>query len=212
MKELAQTYRRCLPCDASDNPSASFAYGSPSNSSTTVMQMYAFVSLRGFHLSALQFPFPLVWRVERGSIRISARANVNAIAAGRSTRVRTEELFDVDVLPDRSGAAVGHLEIALPLPASLVEPDWSHLASCLASSTRGGFGLALTQSMFRLPRYPWNVRTVARELGLDARILQMVLFRESYSFHAALQRCRRLTSLLNGHDSLFRFDNPAFAG
>jgi hypothetical protein len=80
MRELAQTCRRWIPCDASDNPSASFAYGSPRNSSTTVMQMYAFASLRGFHLSALQFPFSLVWRVEPEAELMSVRAEVEDFA------------------------------------------------------------------------------------------------------------------------------------
>jgi AraC-like DNA-binding protein len=114
-----------------------------------------------------------------------------------------EQLFDVEVIPDHTGAATGWLEVQMPELTSRAAPDWKHLAVILRRSARPGIGLALTQSMFGCPCYAWTVGRVADELGVSRRELQMALFREAYSFAATLRRCRRLNKLLG--DSLFQF-------
>ncbi|WP_321802289.1 hypothetical protein [Burkholderia sp. BCC1988] len=167
--------------------------------------MYRFASTRGFRFGALRFPFPLVWKTERGSHVIAGNESA-AVRDWRScTFVPAEHLFDVEVIPDDTGAATGWLEVQMPIQPILAEPDWSHLADLLRRS-RSGFGLALTQSMFRFPSYAWEISVVAAQLGVSRRSLQMALFRESYSFDAALRRCRRLKKLLSGDESPFDAD------
>ncbi|MBN3728973.1 hypothetical protein G3N92_33035, partial [Burkholderia sp. Ac-20379] len=123
---------------------------------------------------------------------------------GGLTRLPAEQLFDIEVVPGRSGAAAG--AIVLPAPAFVAgggtEPDWAALRAQLgaqpACTARHGFALALTQAMFELPGYAWRIERVARELDVSRRAIQMALFRECYSFNAALLRCRRLNRLLDG--------------
>lgn len=176
---------------------------------------YRFASVRGFRLGTLRFPYPLVWHTERGMHRIAAsRAEMPALTGGL-TRLHAEQLFDIEVAPGRSGAAAG--SIVLPAPAFVTgggaEPDWAALRARLHAqlngTTRQGFALALTQAMFELPGHAWQIERVARELGASRRTLQMTLFRESYSFDAALRRCRRLNRLLSG-DSEGDGDGGAF--
>ena len=119
-------------------------------------------------------------------------------------RVRTEELFDVCAIPDETGAAIGWLELEIGACGAATEPDWKGLTQAF-SRDGGGFGLALAQNMFRLPWYAWRIEDVARALGVTRRALQMALFRESYSFDAALRRCRRLNQLLREGDARYRF-------
>lgn len=113
--------------------------------------------------------------------------------------IRHEEMFDVHMMPDETGAVTGRLEIDLMLRNKQSEPDWHSLALSYACNGRG-FGLALTQSMFASPSYPWTLESLAARLGARPRAIQMALFRESYSFDAALRRCRSLHTLLRaGH-------------
>lgn len=120
------------------------------------------------------------------------------------TRVRAEEMFDVCAMPDETGAAIGWLELDIETLATATEPDWKVLKQAW-SRDQGGFGLALAQDMFRLPLYAWRIEDVARALSVTRRSLQMALFRESYSFDAALRRCRRLNQLLREGDARCRF-------
>jgi hypothetical protein len=119
-------------------------------------------------------------------------------------RVRSEELFDVCAIPDETGAAIGWLELEINVCSTATEPDWKVLKQAFLRDG-GGFGLALAQDMFRVPWYAWRIEDVARELGVTRRSLQMALFRESYSFDAALRRCRRLNQLLREGDARCRF-------
>ncbi|MGR3908323.1 hypothetical protein Q3A80_14870 [Burkholderia sp. SR8] len=124
------------------------------------------------------------------------------------TEVPLECLFDVEVIPDESGAATGSLLVDAPDNVASTEPDWNHLAQLLMCS-KFGFGLALTQSMFNLPTYPWAIEATAMKLGVSRRFLQMALFRESYSFESALRRCRALNHLLTSGDSPLHFAGKA---
>ncbi|MEM5310306.1 hypothetical protein [Paraburkholderia sp. JHI869] len=119
-------------------------------------------------------------------------------------RVRTEEMFDVCAIPDETGAASGWLELEIGSWETATEPGWNVLKQAFLFDG-GGFGLAMAQEMFRLPWYAWRIEDVARELGVTRRSLQMTLFRESYSFDAALRRCRRLNELLLEGNARCRF-------
>ncbi|TDG06062.1 hypothetical protein E1N52_22795 [Paraburkholderia guartelaensis] len=107
-------------------------------------------------------------------------------------------------IPDETGAAIGWLELEIDTWTTTTEPDWRRLMQAF-SRNGGGFGLALAQDMFRLPWYAWRIEDVARALGVTRRSLQMALFRESYSFDAALRRCRRLNQMLREGDARCRF-------
>lgn len=130
----------------------------------------------------------------RGFVSLSRSGGI-ARAEFTNFQKASAEMFDVYMMPDQTGAVAGRLEIDLVLPASQSEPDWDALA-CTYSTDPRGFGLSLAQTMFRLPWYPWRLETVASRLGTKPRSLQIVLFRESYSFDAALRRCRQLNTLL----------------
>ncbi|MEK6423956.1 MAG: hypothetical protein V4801_30580 [Burkholderia gladioli] len=161
---------------------------------------YRFASARGFRLGTLRFPYPLAWHTERGTHRIAPPRAEAPVLTGGLTRLPAEQVFDIVVMPGRSGAAAG--SIVLPAPAfvdgSGAEPDWAALHAQLTCTARHGFALALTQAMFELPAYAWQIERVAYELAVSRRTLQMALFRECYSFNAALLRCRRLNRLLHG--------------
>lgn len=117
----------------------------------------------------------------------------------------TEELFDSHILPDAHGSAAGQLVIAADFDhaGSASEPDWSSLRSAYARGS-SGFGLALAQSMFKHPWYVWDIQLVAARLELTSKGLQTALFRDAYSYEAALRRCRRLHGMLErGHSGCF---------
>ncbi|MBN3793055.1 hypothetical protein [Burkholderia sp. Ac-20353] len=167
---------------------------------------YQFIATRGVELKALRFPFPLRWHSERGILQLSTACGGELVCRGSNVPVRPEELFDVQMAPDETGAVAGRLELGLTVKGPLLEPDWDTLTSIYSSNGRG-FGLALAQNMFRLPWYPWSLENVASQLDTKPRALQMTLFRECYSFDAALRRCRRLDTLLregNAHCSFER--------
>jgi hypothetical protein len=117
------------------------------------------------------------------------------LESGRCIRIRREELFHIHLIPDHTGVATGRIELDLDMLATGLEPDWDVLASAFSESSRG-FGLALTQAMFQLPWYTWNLETVATRIKTTRRCVQAKLFREAYSFCSALHRCRQLHSLL----------------
>jgi hypothetical protein len=156
---------------------------------------YQFVATRGVELKGLRFPFPLRWYSERGIHRLSKGCRGELLRRGGYARIRLEELFDVQMTPDETGAVTGRLELGLTVKNTLSEPDWRALALMYSSKYRG-FGVVLAQNMFQLPWYPWTIETVASRLDTKPRALQMTLFRECYSFDAALRRCRRLDTLL----------------
>ncbi len=155
-------------------------------------------------LKGLRFPFPLTWRAERGHHALTRRAGIGHAVLNCPVRVRVEELFDARAIPDETGAATGWLELDIDLRGAVCGPDWHELAVALRRGN-GSFGLALTQGMFKAPSYAWTIEEVARELGVTRRELQMTLFRESYSFDAALKRCRSLNGLLRQSDTRCRF-------
>lgn len=74
--------------------------------------------------------------------------------------VSTERSFDVQVIPDRTGGASVWLEIHIPLQVASQEHDWGELGNRLICS-RGGFGFALTQTMFRFLSWKCDIRAVA---------------------------------------------------
>ncbi|MEX3985126.1 hypothetical protein AB4Y45_39875 [Paraburkholderia sp. EG287A] len=160
-------------------------------------------------MKGLRFPFAVAWRAERGHHVLTSRLGGKQLDLNAPMRVRTEEMFDVYAIPDESGAASGWLELEIGAYTAAMEPDWKGLTQAF-SRDGGGFGLALAQAMFRLPWYAWRIEDVARALGVTRRSLQMALFRESYSFDAALRRCRRLNQLLREGDARRRF--AAMAG
>ena len=156
---------------------------------------YRFVATRGVELRGLRFPFALRWHTGRGIHQLSKTHSGQRYRPGGEVRIRLEEMFDVHMLPDETGAVTGRLEIELITADGPSEPDWHRLALIYSPHGRG-FGLALTQSMFGLPWYPWTLESVAGRLCATPRSIQMALFRESYSFDAALRRCRHLHTLL----------------
>jgi len=164
------------------------------------VHIYRFDTMRETQLKGLRFPFALAWRAERGRHVLTSRLGGKELGLNAPMRVRTEEMFDVCAIPDETGAASGWLELEIDGCLTASEPDWKGLTQAF-SRDRGGFGLALAQDMFRLPTYAWRIDDVARALGVTRRSLQMALFRESYSFDAALRRCRRLNQLLHEGDA-----------
>ncbi|MGU7776157.1 hypothetical protein ACV229_39135 [Burkholderia sp. MR1-5-21] len=160
-----------------------------------VVLAYQFVATRGVELRELRFPFPLIWHSDRGIHQVSKGSGGELLRGGSHVRIRMEELFDVQMTPDETGAVSGRLELGVTVDRALSEPEWDALALMYASNSRG-FGVALTQSMFQLPWYPWTIEKVASQLDAKPRALQMTLFRECYSFNAALRRCRGLDTLL----------------
>jgi len=168
------------------------------------VNLYRFDTTRETQLKGLRFPFALAWRAERGRHVLTSRLGGKQLGVNAPIRVRTEEMFDVCAIPDETGAAIGWLELEIDTWTTTTEPDWRRLMQAF-SRNGGGFGLALAQDMFRLPWYAWRIEDVARALGVTRRSLQMALFRESYSFDAALRRCRRLNQLLREGDARCRF-------
>jgi len=156
---------------------------------------YQFVATRDVELKGLRFPFSLRWHCGRGIHQLSKSHGGELFRQMGKVHIRREEMFDVYMAPDRTGAVTGRLEIDLVLPSSQSEPDWEALARTYSTHPRG-FGLSLAQTMFQLPWYPWQIEAVASRMDTKPRSLQMVLFRESYSFDAALRRCRQLNTLL----------------
>lgn len=174
------------------------------NLQAIVVQAYRFAATRGVAFKDLRFPFPLRWHAGRGIHQLSTRHGGERIDLRGEASMRVEELFDVQLFPDQTGAATGRLEIDLVARDRRSEPDWTSLA--LSLSCGRGFGLALTQSMFALPSYPWALEPVAAQIGTKPRSIQMALFRESYSFDAALRRCRHLDALLRTGFDRCRFE------
>ncbi|SAK63034.1 hypothetical protein AWB82_03260 [Caballeronia glebae] len=144
----------------------------------------------------MRFPFSVGWHAERGAHYIRRGAGEGHLEAGAIARIKAEELFDICLVPDHTGAVAGTIELEVDTLASGPEPDWVSLATAFLECSPS-FGLALTQEMFRLPWYGWGPETVATKLETTRRCVQQKLFREAYSFYAALRRCRRLHSLLN---------------
>ncbi|WP_124500876.1 MULTISPECIES: hypothetical protein [unclassified Burkholderia] len=161
---------------------------------------YQFVATRSVELTGLRFPFPLKWYAERGFLRISNEGRGELLFQGGNADVRVEESFDIRMTPDETGAVAGRLELDLTVKSALTEPEWGDLAAAYSGSRRG-FGVALTQNMFQLPRYAWTLEKVASKLDIKPRALQMTLFRECYSFDSALRRCRQLDMLLQEGNS-----------
>jgi hypothetical protein len=160
--------------------------------------------MRETQLKGLRFPFALAWRAERGRHVLTSRLGGKQLGLNAPMRVRTEEMFDVYAIPDETGAASGWLELEIDGWTTATVPDWNGLTQAF-SRDGGGFGLALAQAMFRLPWYAWRIEDAACALGVTRRSLQMALFHESYSFDAALRRCRRLDQLLREGDARCRF-------
>jgi hypothetical protein len=167
------------------------------------VSLYRFDATRAVELKGLRFPFASTWRAERGHHVLTKRMGRQRLNLDAPMRVDREEMIDVCAIPDETGAASGWFELHTGVCVSTTVPDWATLS---AAFSRGeGFGLALTQAMFGLPGYAWRIEIVAAELGITRRALQMTLFRESYSFDAALRRCRRLNQLLRDGDARCRF-------
>lgn len=156
---------------------------------------YDFFATRDIQWTDLRFPFPLRWRMGRGFHSLCAREGAALIRRAGEVQVKAEQLFDVSVAPDETGAVTGRIMLCGMIDAAGPEPDWPRLLHIYTVQS-GVFGLALTQSMFQLPRYPWNMQDVAAQLHTEPRELQMMLFRQCYSFCAALRRCRALNKLL----------------
>ncbi|WP_155630848.1 hypothetical protein [Burkholderia cepacia] len=177
------------------------------------MLAYQFIATRVVELKELRFPFPLKWHPERGIHHLSNECGGELLRRGSFIGVRPEELFDVQMMPDETGAVAGRVELNLTVISTPLEPDWDTLESVFSNNCRG-FGVLLAQSMFQLPWYPWTIKTVASRIGTKPRALQMALFRECYSFDAVLRRCRRLNTLLQlgSDDCTFeRVSDPANA-
>ncbi len=176
------------------------------------MLTYQFSSTQPAELKGIRFPFLMEWHAERGAHHIQRGLGGQVLEKDKSARIRPEELFHIYLVPDHTGAVAGTIELEVDMPARGSQPGWESLATALSANSRG-FGLALTQAMFRLPGYAWSLETVAAELKTTRRCVQQKLFREGYSFCAALHRCRRLHSFIN-KDSLQtraiegRFSNP----
>lgn len=169
----------------------------------SAVHVYRFDTTRKMEWKGLRFPFASTWRAERGHHVLTRRLGEKPLRPDIPTRIWPEELIDVCAIPDQTGAATGWLELDIDASVTATEPDWNALRQAFKAS--GGFGLALAQAMFRLPQYTWRIEEVAHELGVTRRSLQMTLFRESYSFDAALRRCRRLHEWLSFGDPRCRF-------
>jgi hypothetical protein len=157
---------------------------------------YSLWSTREIRLYALQFPFPLRWRIERGVHQLSPLVGTVRTDHEGALRLSAEQPFDVSMMPDASGAASGRLVLDTPSRSRLEGPDWDSLDTALWHSNKC-LGLVLAQNMFCFPDDTWSLREVAHRLGTDPRHIQVALFRECYSFAATLQRCRRLNLLLS---------------
>jgi hypothetical protein len=176
------------------------------------MLAYRFVATRGVEITGLRFPFALRWCAGRGIHQLSRSRSGERFRPCGEVLIHREEMFDVHMMPDATGAVTGRLEIDLMQRHEQSEPDWRSLALTYVSSGRG-FGLAVTQSMFALPAYSWTLDALAARLGATPRAIQMALFRESYSFDAALRRCRYLHTLLrvgHAHCTFEAVDCPAW--
>jgi len=160
--------------------------------------------MREVTLTDLRFPFTARWYSERGVVKLSRRYGSELVRRGHFAHVRREELFDVAMSPDQTGAVAGQLQLDLPARSGNTEPDWPALASAY-ENTEGGLGFVLAQNMFFAPEYPWTIGALASRLAIKPRMLQMRLFQECYSFDAVLRRCRRLNALLQigGPDCTF---------
>jgi hypothetical protein len=169
-----------------------------------VVHVYRFHTTRKTEWKGLRLPFTSIWRAERGHHVLTRRLGEEPLRLHVPMRIRAEELIDICAVPDRTGAASGWLELEVDVCADATEPDWNALRQAITAGS-SGFGLALAQAMFKLPRYAWRIEEVACELGVTRRALQMTLFRESYSFDAALRRCRRLSEWLSDGDLRGRF-------
>jgi hypothetical protein len=154
---------------------------------------YQLSAMRNVRIGDLRFPFPSRWRAVRGTQRVST-SNDTGLPAHSEVRIKAEQLFDIHMTPDSSGAVTTHLTIDLGPITLRSEPDWDELGRAYPFTR--GFGMVLARSMFQIPVYPWNLRETASALRTQPRSLQMTLFREGYSFDAALRRCRRLNVLL----------------
>ena len=164
--------------------------------SHTDMQL-RFSFSRPVHLRDLRFPFPLVWTADRGTHAISGTAGAALLAPGVDWPVAAETLFSMKIAPGVQGVASGMLALDCPGDAYAHEPDWRALRRAYAAHDVP-FGRVLAQQMFRHPSWPWRLADTAAALGVETRSLQMRLFREAYSFAAALKRCRMLRVLLAG--------------
>ncbi|WP_124612020.1 hypothetical protein [Burkholderia sp. Bp9143] len=159
------------------------------------MLAYQFFALREVTLTDLRFPFTARWYSERGVVKLSKRYGSELVRRDGFAHVRREELFDVAMSPDQTGAVAGQLQLDLPAQGGNSEPDWCALAAAYENG-KGGLGFVLAQNMFLLPEYPWTISALASRLAIKPRMLQMSLFQECYSFDAVLRRCRRLNALL----------------
>jgi len=162
----------------------------------TDMQL-RFCFSRPVHLRDLRFPFALVWTADRGTHAISGTAGAALLAPGVGWPVAAETLFSMKLAPDVQGVASGMLSLACPAGTHTREPDWGALRRAYAAHDVP-FGRVLAQQMFCHPSCPWRLADTAAALGIEVRALQMRLFREAYSFAAALKRCRMLRVLLAG--------------
>ncbi|AFT90175.1 hypothetical protein LMG9964_06248 [Paraburkholderia phenoliruptrix] len=160
---------------------------------------YQLSATRSVRIDNLRFPFPLRWRAVRGRFRLSTARNAGDTTRSE-VRLRAEQLFDICMTPDSSGAVTTNLAIDFGPFRPRLEPDWDELGRVYPYSR--GFGLALVRSMFQSPYFPWDLRETAWALRTPPRSLQMTLFREGYSFDAALRRCRQLNTLLEKGDTM----------
>lgn len=152
---------------------------------------------RPVHLRDLRFPFPLVWTADRGSHAISGTGGAALLAQGIGWPVAAETLFSMQIAPGVQGVASGTLSLDCPVRAPAHAPDWGALRRAYAAHDVP-FGRVLAQHMFCHPSCAWRLADTAAALGVETRALQMRLFREAYSFAAALKRCRMLRVLLAG--------------
>ncbi|SIT41411.1 conserved hypothetical protein [Paraburkholderia ribeironis] len=159
---------------------------------------YQLSATRSVQLNDLRFPFPSHWRAVRGTQRLSTASNAG-LSLHSEARVRAEQLIDIFMTPDTSGGVTTHLTIDFGPMTPRPDPDWDELGRVYHHAR--GFGLALARSMFQTPYYPWKLHETASALGTLPRSLQKTLFRECYSFDAALRRCRRLNGLLEEGNS-----------
>jgi hypothetical protein len=154
---------------------------------------YQLNAMRSVRIDGLRIPFPSYWCAVRGTQRLSTSNDIR-LSTHPDAFVRAEQLFAIHMTPDSSGAVTINLTIDIGPSRSRLEPDWDQLRRAYLYGR--DFGPALVQSMFQMPRYAWRLGEVAAALEAPPRSLQMTLFREGYSFDAALRRCRRLHMLL----------------
>lgn len=157
----------------------------------------AFTLSRPIRACGLRFPYSLNWQRASGLHVISADcAFVRASAStSASWALPPETCFSVAIEPDAHGCAAGLLTFDSFTGIPGTKPDYAALAHAFAQPTPP-FGRTLAQQMFSSPDYPWNAAEIAACLGIDTRTLQMRLFREAYSFAAALRRGRLLRCFL----------------